>query len=267
LVFSDGLIFSSEFNGVGVKSKNMNNSSLNSNVSRRRMLKFGAGAVGGGIAAVGLGKMLSEADVAIASDVSKPAPPSKITSDEALKRLMEGNQRFVSNKKKHPNQDTARLKEVAAGQKPFAAILSCADSRVPSEIVFDQGLGDLFVCRVAGNVATPEEIGSLEFGTAVLGAKVLLVMGHERCGAVEATLKGASVPGQIGSLLDAIRPSLAKAKGLAGDPLENACKANITYQMEQLKKSPVLTDLITAGKLKIVGGYYDLDLGTVSLIG
>jgi carbonic anhydrase len=91
-------------------------------------------------------------------------------------------------------------------------------------------------------------------------------MGHERCGAVEATLKGNAVPGQIGSLLDAIRPSLAKAKDLPGDPLENACKANIAYQVEQLKKSPVLTDLIAKGKLKIVGGYYDLDKGTVSLV-
>jgi carbonic anhydrase len=93
------------------------------------------------------------------------------------------------------------------------------------------------------------------------------VMGHERCGAVDATLKGASVPGQIGSLLDAIRPSLAKAKDLPGDPLENACKANVAYQVEKLKTSPVLAELITAGKLKIVGGYYDLDKGTVSLVG
>jgi carbonic anhydrase len=244
---------------VGVKLKIMNNSSLKSKVSRRRMLQFGAGAVGTGVIASTLGQGLVSAPPAIAQ--------KNITPDEALRQLMLGNERFVSRKRTSPNQDVVRLNEVANGQKPFAAILGCADSRVPSEIVFDQGLGDLFVCRVAGNVATPEEIGSLEFGTAVLGAKVLIVMGHERCGAVDATLKGASVPGQIGSLLDAIRPSLAKAKGLAGDPLENACKANIAYQIEQLKKSPVLTELIAAGKLKIVGGYYDLDLGTVSLIG
>jgi carbonic anhydrase len=244
----------------------MSGTSLQTEVSRRGMLKFGAGIVGGGIAAVSLGKTLSGADGAIAANAPKPAPSSKITSDEALKRLMEGNQRFVSNRKKHPNQDIVRLKEVAAGQKPFAAILGCADSRVPSEILFDQGLGDLFVCRVAGNVATPEEIGSLEFGTAVLGSKVILVMGHERCGAVDATLKGASVPGQIGSLLDAIRPALDRVKGKPGDALENACKANIAYQIEKLKASPVLSERITAGTLKIVGGYYDLDTGVVSLI-
>jgi carbonic anhydrase len=236
----------------------MNNSSLKSNISRRRMLQFGAGAVGTTVIASALGHEIVSAPPAIAQN--------KMTPDAALRQLISGNQRFVAQKRKSPNQDVVRLKEVAKGQKPYAAILGCADSRVPSEIVFDQGLGDLFVCRVAGNVATPEEIGSLEFGTAVLGTKVIVVMGHERCGAVDATIKGASVPGQIGSLLDAIRPSLARAKGLPGDPLENACKANIAYQVEQLKKSPVLTDLITAGKLKIVGGYYDLDTGTVSLV-
>jgi carbonic anhydrase len=237
----------------------MNNSSLNSNVSRRRMLQFGAGAVGITLVASTLGQALAPTVPAIAQN--------NITPDEALRKLMDGNKRFVAQKRKSPNQDVVRLNEVAKGQKPYAAILGCADSRVPSEIVFDQGLGDLFVCRVAGNIAIAEEVGSLEFGAAVLGTKVIMVMGHERCGAVDATMKGASVPGQIGSLLDAIRPSLAKAKGLPGDPLENACKANITYQVEQLKKSPVLTDLIAAGKLKIVGGYYDLDNGTVSLVG
>jgi carbonic anhydrase len=237
----------------------MNNSFLKSNVSRRRMLQFGTGAVGASVAASVLGQVLAPTPVAIAQN--------NITPDQALRQLMEGNQRFVTQKRKSPNQDVVRLTEVAKGQKPFAAILGCADSRVPSEILFDQGLGDLFVCRVAGNIAIAEEIGSLEFGTAVLGAKVIMVMGHERCGAVDATLKGNSVPGQIGSLLDAIRPSLAKAKDLSGDPLENACKANVAYQVEKLKASPVLAELITAGKLKIVGGYYDLDKGTVSLVG
>jgi carbonic anhydrase len=236
----------------------MNDSSLTSKVSRRRMLQFGAGAVGTTVVASALGHEIVSAPPAIASN--------NITPDEALRKLMAGNQRFVAQKRKSPNQDIVRLNEVAKGQKPYAAILGCADSRVPSEIVFDQGLGDLFVCRVAGNIAIAEEIGSLEFGAAVLGTKVIMVMGHERCGAVEATIKGNAVPGQIGSLLDAIRPSLAKAKNLPGDPLENACKANIAYQVEQLKKSPVLTDLIATGKLKIVGGYYDLDKGTVSLV-
>jgi carbonic anhydrase len=241
----------------------MSKSSLNSAISRRRMLQFGAGAVGTTVVASTLGQELVSTPPAIAKDIAKTIT----TPDEALRQLMAGNQRFTERKQKYPHQDVVRLNEVAKGQQPFAAILGCADSRVPSEIVFDQGLGDLFVCRVAGNIATPEEIGSLEFGTAVLGTKVILVMGHERCGAVDATLKGTQVPGQIGSLLDAIRPSLARAKDQPGDALENACKANISYQVEKLAASPVLSDLIKTGKLKIVGGYYDLDTGKVSLVG
>lgn len=179
---------------------------------------------------------------------------------------MTGNQRFVNKKRENPNQTVARLTEVARGQKPFAAVLGCADSRFPTEIIFDQGLGDLFVCRVAGNVATPEEIGSLEFGTLVLGAKVIIVIGHKRCGAVDATIKGAQVPGQIGSLLAAIQPAVESSKNLPGDRLENATKANVLLQTERLKASPVISQLIKEGKLKVVGGYYDLDTGAVSMV-
>jgi carbonic anhydrase len=124
----------------------------------------------------------------------------------------------------------------------------------------------LFICRIAGNVATPEEIGSLEFGTLVLGAKVIMVMGHKRCGAVDATIKGAQVPGQIASLLDAIRPALKNSEFQTGDRLENATKANVLYQMEQLKKSSVISELIQNGKLRVVGGYYDLDTGMVNMV-
>ncbi|MBD2163101.1 twin-arginine translocation signal domain-containing protein [Calothrix membranacea FACHB-236] len=230
------------------------------NFSRRNLLKLGAGAVGAGVLTAGLGSNLVTPEKATAQD------KKDITPDAALKELLDGNDRFVKAKKRYPNQSLKRLQEVAKGQKPFASILGCADSRVPSEIVFDQGLGDLFVCRVAGNIAPPEEIGSLEFGSLVLGAKVIMVLGHERCGAVDATIKGASVPGQIGSLLEAIKPGVEKAKGQPGDPLENACKANILVQVEKLKASPVLAGLIKEEKLKIVGGYYDLDTGKVSLV-
>jgi carbonic anhydrase len=240
--------------------------SLQAEVSRRRLMRFGAGAIGSGLVAAGVGKALGEPEVAIAKDVSQPIDPSQLTPDGALKLLMEGNKRFTSRRVTSPHRDVTRLKEVAAKQEPFAAILGCADSRVPSEILFDRGFGDLFVCRVAGNIATPEEVGSLEFGTAVLGSKVILVLGHERCGAVSATIKGAAVPGQIGSLLDAIRPALDRAKGQSGDALENATKANVAYQIEKLKSSPVLSERLAAGTLKIVGGYYDLDTGVVSLL-
>ncbi|MEG4999721.1 carbonic anhydrase [Microcoleus sp. B4-D4] len=228
------------------------------NLSRRNSIKFVAGAIGTGILAARVG-----------ADVAAPAPAiaqNDMNPDAALKSLMDGNKRFVDKKRTSPHQDFPRLTEIAKAQKPFAAILGCADSRFPSEIIFDQGFGDLFVCRVAGNVATPEEIGSLEFGTLVLGAKVLVVVGHKRCGAVDATIKGAQVPGQIGSLLEAIKPAVESSKGQTGDHLENASKANVLLQAKRLKASPVISKLIEENKLKVVGGYYDLDTGVVSII-
>ncbi|MBN3924156.1 carbonic anhydrase [Nostoc sp. NMS4] len=228
------------------------------NLSRRSLFKFGAGAIGTGVLTAGLGSNLLAAE-------KKPVDED-ITPDKALQELLDGNERFVKAKRRNPHQTHSRLVEVAKGQKPFASILSCADSRVPSEIIFDQGLGDLFVCRVAGNIATVEEIGSLEFGSLVLGSKVIMVVGHERCGAVQAAIKGAQVPGQIGSLLEAIKPSVESSKGESGDKLENACKANVLAQVKKLKSSTVLSDLISAEKLKIVGAYYDLDTGKISIV-
>lgn len=231
---------------------------MNRFVSRRNLLKLGAGAVGTGVVTAGLGSQL----------VSSPkvlAEKKDISPEQALQELIEGNNRFVKRKRKNPDHYT-RLVEVAKSQKPFASILGCADSRVPAEIVFDQGFGDLFVCRVAGNIAIPEEIGSLEFGSLVLGSKVIMVLGHERCGAVDATIKGAQVPGQIASLLEAIKPGIEKAKNLPGDKLENCCKANVLAQVEKLKKSPVISQLIADKKLVVVGGYYDLDTGRVTML-
>jgi len=236
----------------------MNSNNRQFNLSRRNSFKFVAGAIGTGILAAGVGADFAAPEPAIAQN--------DLTPDAALKKLMDGNKRFVDRKRQNPNQDLVRLAEVAKSQKPFAAILGCADSRFPSEIIFDQGLGDLFVCRVAGNVATPEEIGSLEFGTLVLGAKVLVVVGHKRCGAVDATIKGAQVPGQIGSLLDAIKPAVESSKSQGGDRLENASKANVLLQANRLKASPVISKLIEEKKLKVVGGYYDLDTGAVNIL-
>lgn len=226
-------------------------------VSRRNLIKFGAAVAGTGVLAAGLGSKLVFADQPVTKD---------ITPEQALQRLLAGNLRFVNQKPSRPHQSLARLREVAKTQKPFAAILGCADSRVPSEIVFDQGLGDLFVCRVAGNVATSDQIGSLEFGTSVLGAKLIMVLGHERCGAVQATIKGGQVPGQIGSLLEVIQPAVKASAGQPGDRLQNAVKANVAAQIATLKSSPVLSQLIQTGKLKVVGGYYDLDTGVVTLV-
>jgi carbonic anhydrase len=233
----------------------MNGTNQSAYLSRRHLLKFSAGVVGTGVLTAGLGSKLISPEPAVAQNDMTPA--------QALQRLMDGNQRFANGKVENPRRDRARLAEVAKTQTPFAAILSCADSRVPSEMIFDQGFGDLFICRVAGNIATPEEIGSLEFGTLVLGAKVIMVMGHKRCGAVDATIKGAQVPGRIATLLDAIKPSLNNLDSQTGDQLENATKANVLYQIEKLKSSPVISQLIQEGKLKIAGGYYDLDTGSV----
>ena len=236
----------------------MTRKNQSASVSRRNLLKLGAGAIGTGVLTAGIGSKLVLPEPAIAQE--------DMTPEQALKELMDGNKRFVNGKRQSPHQTFARIQEVAKGQKPFASILSCADSRVPSEIVFDQGFGDLFVCRVAGNVVTPEEMGSLEFGSLVLGTKVIMVMGHKRCGAVDATIKGAQVPGQIASLLDAIKPAIRRAENQPGDRLENTCKANVLVQVEKLKSSSVISDLIKAEKLVVMGGYYDLDTGEVSLV-
>lgn len=235
-----------------------NNTNLK-HFSRRNLLKFGAVAVGTGTITTALGSKMVVAQ--------KTIVPENITPDQALKMLMDGNNRFVNRKTiNSTNRDINRIKAVADNQYPFASILSCADSRVPAEIIFDQGFGDLFMCRVAGNVATPEEIGSLEFGTSVLNSKVLMVMGHKRCGAVSAALKGGELPGQIGSLIDAIKPSLNTASVQTNTKLEDAVKANVIYQVQVLKKSPIISELVAQNKLKVVGSYYDLDNGKVTLV-
>ncbi|MDF5707289.1 MAG: carbonic anhydrase [Nostoc sp. S4] len=227
------------------------------NLSRRNLLKYSAGAIATGVVTVGVGSNLV---------IAQETPKDELNPDKALQELIDGNDRFVFTKRKNPHQNLTRLHEVAKGQKPFASILGCADSRVPSEIIFDQGLGDLFVCRIAGNIATAEEIGSLEFGSLILGSKIIMVVGHKRCGAVQAAIKGSPVPGQIGSLIEAIRPSVESSKEQSGDKTENVCKANILAQVAKLKSSTVLSELIKAEKLKIVGGYYDLDNGKISLV-
>ncbi|MEB3161477.1 MAG: carbonic anhydrase [Synechocystis sp.] len=221
---------------------------------RRQLLQYGGGFLGVSLTTTILGKDLLNPSPVKAEETTINSP------DEALQALVTGNNRFVNNKRINPHQTQTRLTEVAQGQAPFAAILGCADSRVPTEIVFDQGLGDLFVCRVAGNVASAQEIGSLEFGTVVLGAKVILVLGHESCGAVQAAKDGGDLPGQIGDVVKKIDI------GKGSNNLEQATKANVTYQVDILKQSALLGELIAQGKLIIVGGYYQLSTGQVSLI-
>jgi carbonic anhydrase len=177
---------------------------------------------------------------------------------------MNGNQRFTSGRMTAFEEDLGILKQkTVEKQEPFAAVLSCADSRVPVELVFDQSIGHIFVTRVAGNVVTPEIIASLEYGAAVLGTKVILVMGHGSCGAVKATIQAKEVPGQISALYPHIQPAVDQA----GSNLEAATKANAKIQAALLREaSTVVAGLVKEGKLKVVAGYYDIASGGVSLL-
>jgi len=189
---------------------------------------------------------------------------SKLSPDAALQELMDGNRRFTSGRLTAHEQDLAILKQnTIEKQEPFAALLSCADSRVPVEMVFDQSIGRIFVTRVAGNIVTPEIIASLEYGAAVLGTRVILVMGHGNCGAVKATIQAKEVPGQISALFPHIQPAVDQA----GPNLEAATKANAKIQAALLRQaSTVISSLLKEGKVKVVAGYYDIASGVASLL-
>jgi carbonic anhydrase len=193
--------------------------------------------------------------------------PQPTSPDAALQRLLEGNQRFVDEACQNPQRSRSRLQETAFAQYPFASILGCGDSRVPAEIVFDQGLGDLFVIRVAGNIASQTVIGSLEFAASVLGTQLVVVVGHSQCGAVAAAVKGEPLPGRIGGFVEDIKLAVARMKDKTGDLTQDAVIANIQYQAQKLaESSTILADLIRVGKLKIVGGQYDLRTGEFTIV-
>jgi carbonic anhydrase len=189
------------------------------------------------------------------------APPA--TPADALQRLIDGNKRFVGKQLTSFNDDLDILKQNTVDkQEPFAAVLSCADSRVPVELVFDQSIGHIFVTRVAGNIASAEIIASLEYGAAVLGTQVIMVMGHGGCGAVKAAIGGKAVPGQISALYRYIRPAIDSA----GPGLDATIVANAKIQAKLLRESsPVLAELLQQGKLQIVASTYDLATGKVTL--
>lgn len=187
-----------------------------------------------------------------------------LSPDAALTELLDGNKRFASGRSTSQEHDLAILREhTVEKQEPFAAVLSCADSRVPVEIAFDQTIGHIFVTRVAGNVITPEIIASLEYGAAVLGTKVILVLGHAGCGAVKATIQGNAAPGQISALFPHIQPAVNQA----GPNLEGATRANAKIQATLLREaSTVIAGLEKKGEIKVVAGYYELRTGSVALI-
>jgi len=200
----------------------------------------------------------------LATNRAVPAQ-SKLSPDAALRELMDGNRRFTSGHLTAYEEDLAILKQkTSEKQEPFAAVLSCADSRVPVELVFDQSIGHVFVTRVAGNFVTPEIIASLEYGAAVLGTKVILIMGHAACGAVKATIQGKQVPGQISALYLHIQPAVDQA----GPDLEAAIKANAKIQAALLRQaSTVVSSLIKENKLKVVSAYYDIASGSATILG
>jgi carbonic anhydrase len=222
--------------------------------SRRRFLQMGLTASAVGLVTGGLELLSSPHAYA----------QTALSPDAALAELIAGNKRFTSGRLTHHEHDLTILKQnTVEKQEPFAAVLSCADSRVPVELAFDQSIGHLFVARVAGNVVTPEIIGSLEYGAAVLGTKVILVLGHSGCGAVKAAMQGKEVPGQISALFPHIQPAVNEA----GPNLQGAIKANAKNQAALLRESsPVISGLVKEGRLRVVAGYYDLGTGAVGLI-
>jgi carbonic anhydrase len=212
------------------------------------------------------------ADKAEAKKKKSPPKPENVLSPEAsLKRLLEGNERYVEGEMRR--HDFKREREaLVGGQNPFAAVLSCADSRIAPEYAFDSSRGDLFVCRVAGNFASDETVASMEYAVAVLSTPLILVLGHESCGAVDATIKSLKddkpLPGHIPSLVAAIAPAVKAASSQRGDTLQNATRQNVIDNVEKLKSAtPILSAAVEQKKLKVVGGIYRLKNGKVEMVG
>ncbi len=202
------------------------------------------------------------------------AGASGMSPDEAAARLKEGNDRYVAGQPQHPRQNRERRALTAGqGQHPFATVLSCADSRVPVEMIFDQGIGDLFVVRVAGNVAQTDEIGSIEYAVDHLATPVVVVLGHTQCGAVTAVVENAKVPANIAALVAPIKGAVAKAK--AENPeagkealIAAAIKDNVLQAMEDLfQKSSIIRERAKAKKTRVVGALYEIDTGQVQWLG
>ena len=186
----------------------------------------------------------------------------------ALRKLIGGNRRFVENKSIRPRQDAAALRGTSSTQKPYAVIVGCSDSRVPNEIIFDQGVGDLFIVRTAGQVMAAASYGSIEFATVALKSKFILVLGHQKCGAVDAAVKRPeNPPGHIVTLINAIKPAVQKVRAMGGDILAHAVRQNVIEQVNELRDlEPVLSKMYHDGEILIVGGVYDLTTGKVEFL-
>jgi carbonic anhydrase len=205
-----------------------------------------------------------------AKEVEMPPKPQNVVSpDESLKLLMKGNKRYVEGESRR--HDFKREREaLVGGQNPYAGILSCADSRIAPEYAFDSGRGDLFVCRVAGNFANSDTIASMEYAVAILGTPLIMVLGHDACGAVDATIKSlkdnTTLPGHLPSLVTSLEPAVKAVSGTPGDPLDNAIRQNVIDNVAKLKSAtPILSSAVEQRKLKIVGGIYRLRDGRVEM--
>jgi carbonic anhydrase len=229
-------------------------------MARRHVLKFAAAAAMGAV-------LLPRAEAA--SPKAPPKPQNVLSPDAALKRLLAGNRRYVEGVSRRHDFEHER-EALSGGQNPFAAVLSCADSRIAPEYCFDVARGDVFVCRVAGNFASVDIIASLEYAVAVLNTPLIVVLGHDACGAVDATIKsvkdGTTLPGHLPALVDALRPAVEAVRGEAGDMLDNAIRSNVALNVDKLKSAaPILKAAADDKKILVVGGVYKLRTGKVQL--
>jgi carbonic anhydrase len=239
-----------------------------SQIRRRNFL----GLIGGGALAATLAPILRAAPTS-----EPPKPQNALTADEALKRLINGNKRYVSGAMKR-HDFAAERAALAGGQNPYAGILSCADSRIGPEFAFDTARGDVFVVRVAGNFVSTEGLASLEYTTAVLGTPLLVVLGHDACGAVDAAIKvvndGVKLPGHLPGLISHLKPAVKEVFSRAyttpptsAEYLDYAVEENVRLNVEKLKKSgPVISKLVEDGKVKVVGAIYRLDTGRIDFL-
>jgi carbonic anhydrase len=196
--------------------------------------------------------------------------PQRVSPRAALRMLMEGNRRFVRGLARHPHQTIQRRRRLAKGQMPFAVVFSCIDSRVPPEIVFDRGIGDLFSTRTGAHTADAVALGSVEFGPDEVGTPLIFVLGHQSCGAVKASIESirtnTPAPGHVRAVVDALRPAYDVAVRQSGNMVDNMVRAQTKLTVAQLKKEPGLAEKIRAGRLMIVGGRYSLTTGRVQII-
>jgi carbonic anhydrase len=235
--------------------------------SRRNFVAGGLAAAGGTLAA---GTLSMGGSSGLAFAETPEAAPRPKTPDEALAHLLAGNKRFVAGDPQNPRRDSVRRIVTAEGQKPYAIILTCSDSRVAPEVIFDEGLGDLFIVRVAGNTASdPILIGSMEYSVLTFGSLLLMVLGHTECGAVKSTLdvvtKGETVPGELNAVVQPIEPAVQAVQSQPADQIVDAAiRQNVSMTVQALGQISTFSEPVQSGQLKIVGYQYQLDSGKVT---